>query len=787
MNQVIANIERKLREWQLASSAGDGGRAHSLANDIFKIVFDDELYAKLWDERVLLGLSQLLAAHPPKEEVFGEQTRAILERTDRVRAIHDVLYGILDPERGPEAVIDGLLQWTVVPDHVKQKLQAEGTLAELRATLKATSEKLHAFVNEVASAEQSTSPPWLPEFQSCVEAIRDREGLGIVNALLVHKQTNTGILLAVTAGVQPGSGQVKAITPAAATFVTAVERARLALNNRGFLPPSHDVLLTVDLTEAEYSGGSVALAAAIAMYSSASNRYVDPYTAFTGDVNFRGGEWFVQGVEGIPQKLQAAIQAGCRTVFLPQDNEPDVPAEFRSRLKVVLVRDITEVLLTLLLPMRGPKTDTIEARKIFFLQAACTERGWHLSEPLSVQDGLQFTLSPPSPPEFKVNVYRTGAHSPKRSDQPEFQQVLETLGALDTPSVPFRTVQQVFTIKDADLRAQIRNGLEKLVPVGSEADQYCDYSFRFEEGKERLVVKQYTSGKLQVQGYAGPMYKRVLDVVIPTYNVRYPNAALNGMDYISVPSAVAEVAAVPQASTSEQVMPLPYIGTDESGKGDYFGPMVIAGVWLDEVAQKELEELGVRDSKTLSDNKCRELAVRIRGLCAGKYEEVVIPPERYNMLYEQFQREKKNLNHLLAWGHARALESLLSRHTSERAVADQFGDEKYIKSRLMEKGKTVHLVQTPKAERYTAVAAASILARDRFLLQLQQAGKQFGAVLPKGASPEVVEAARQLVKQDGAAVLRRVAKLHFKTTSLVIGQEVPSKHGGSRNSAQYKS
>lgn len=771
MNAVITNLESKLRQWQLASSSGDSVLDRNLANDIFRFVFGDETYTRLWDERVLLGLRQLLAVHLPNEEVYGQQTQAILQRAERVYAINDVLYGILDAERSLDAVIDSFAECASLSDHVKQKLRAEVGLAELRATLKAPSEKLQTFFDHVVDAEQYTSLPSFPEFRSCIEAIRDRESLGKVNALLIHRQTNTGIVLAVTAGVQHGAGQVQAITPAAATFASAVERARLALVNKGFLSPSHDVLLTVDLTEAEYSGGSVALAATIAIYSSSGSRYVDPYTAFTGDINFRNGGWFVQGVEGIAQKLQAATQAGCRRVFLPQDNEPDIPAEFHTKLKIIPVKDITEVLLSMLLPMHGPKADTVDARKIYLLQIACTERGWHLSGPDPVQNGLQFTLSPPSPPDLKVNIYKTGTHSPKRSDRPEFQQVLETLSVLDTPSVPIRTVQSVFTIKDADLRAQIQTSLEKLVPAESKAEQYCDYSFNFEEGKEHLVVKQYASGKLQVQGNAGPLYKRVLDVIIPTYNLRYPNAALNVEDYISLPSAAAKVGTALQTSAAEEVVPLPYIGTDESGKGDYFGPIVIAGVWLDESTQKKLEALGVRDSKTLSDDRCQELAAKIRALCPGRYEEVEIPPERYNMLYEQFQREKKNLNHLLAWGHARALESLLSRHTSEHAVADQFGDEKYIKSRLMEKGKTVQLVQTPKAERYTAVAAASILARDRFLLRLQQIGKQFSVFLPKGASPEVIQAARELVEKDGPVVLRRVAKLHFKTTSQVLGQK----------------
>lgn len=213
----------------------------------------------------------------------------------------------------------------------------------------------------------------------------------------------------------------------------------------------------------------------------------------------------------------------------------------------------------------------------------------------------------------------------------------------------------------------------------------------------------------------------------------------------------------------------PYIGTDESGKGDYFGPLVVAAVWADKSTQEELEELGVRDSKSLSDRRCRELAAKIRDLFKSKYEEVEIPPERYNSLYEQFKREGKNLNHLLAWGHARALENLLARYTSQYAVADRFGDEKYILSRLMERGKSLQLEQTPKAERYPAVAAASILARDRFLSRLQSIAHQVGVELPKGAAPAVVDAARAIIDRSGPTALRKVAKMHFKTTCAVLG------------------
>jgi ribonuclease HIII len=195
---------------------------------------------------------------------------------------------------------------------------------------------------------------------------------------------------------------------------------------------------------------------------------------------------------------------------------------------------------------------------------------------------------------------------------------------------------------------------------------------------------------------------------------------------------------------------------------------VVAAVWLDERGAEHLASLGVRDSKNLSDKRCQELANAIREVCRGSYKEVEILPERYNTLYGEFKRERKTLNHLLAWGHARALESLLQHRESDHAIADQFGDEGYIHSKLMERGKKLKLVQMPKAERHLAVAAASVLARDRFLFRLQEASRKLGITLPKGASPSAVEAARKLVSRDGKGSLKCFAKLHFKTTRQVL-------------------
>lgn len=331
-----------------------------------------------------------------------------------------------------------------------------------------------------------------------------------------------------------------------------------------------------------------------------------------------------------------------------------------------------------------------------------------------------------------------------------------------------QTVQQIFNIQDTNLRKQIQESLEKIKPTESRTEQYCDYSLRFKDGKENLAVKQYNKGKLQVQGHAGPLYQQVLESIISCYNLRYPNGALNIDDYLSSSDSSPDAAKGFDIANADQEIPFPYIGTDESGKGDYFGPLVIAGVWLDEYTCQRLAALGVRDSKTLTDKKCQELAAKIRELCQGKYAEIEILPERYNSFYNQLKNEGQNLNHLLAWGHARAMENLLAENDCLAAVADKFGNEKYIQSKLMAKGRTLQLIQTPKAERYTAVAAASILARDRFLFRLWKLGQQLGVELPKGASTKVVNTARNIVSQAGPQALEKAAKMHFKTTSVVL-------------------
>ncbi|MBE6358989.1 MAG: ribonuclease HIII [Lentisphaerae bacterium] len=208
-------------------------------------------------------------------------------------------------------------------------------------------------------------------------------------------------------------------------------------------------------------------------------------------------------------------------------------------------------------------------------------------------------------------------------------------------------------------------------------------------------------------------------------------------------------------------------GIDESGKGDFFGPLVIAGVVVTPRTAPKLRELGVCDSKKItSSEKIIRLASGIRRIAAGSYTQVTLMPETYNRLYSSIG----NLNRLLAWGHARVIENLLELQPEcPRMLSDKFGDERLIRNALMERGRQIQMDQMVRAESDVAVAAASILARDGFLAGMKKLAAISGRELPKGASALVKSTAAELFAAQGAELFPRIAKLHFKTWNEISG------------------
>ena len=206
----------------------------------------------------------------------------------------------------------------------------------------------------------------------------------------------------------------------------------------------------------------------------------------------------------------------------------------------------------------------------------------------------------------------------------------------------------------------------------------------------------------------------------------------------------------------------PHFGIDESGKGDYFGPLVVAGVYTNRKITRALLKAGIMDSKRIGSGKrIRELAARIRAEVGGGYKVIRWAPARYNRLYEEYE----NINRMLARGHATVIEDLSVRVPScGRALSDQFTKVPLIAKELKSRGVRLKLEERPKAEDDIAVAAASILARESFLDWVDRVSEKIGLKLSLGAGSSVKETAREFILRFGKEKLAEIVKLHFKTT-----------------------
>ena len=283
--------------------------------------------------------------------------------------------------------------------------------------------------------------------------------------------------------------------------------------------------------------------------------------------------------------------------------------------------------------------------------------------------------------------------------------------------------------------------IEKSVSVSELEKKKYNYEANIYKGKEKLILLVYF-GKSGV--------KTVLQGNKETVLYREINDFLFGERLFEFREEFTE--------------PKSYIGTDESGKGDYFGPLVIAGVFADEKNIKLIKAKGVKDSKELSDRSIKLIAEEIKKIVQDNFEIILITPKKYNELHSKV----KNVNKILGWGHAKVLENLLLRNEAKEAISDKFGDESLIRNSLQEKGRSILLHQFTKAEKYTAVAAASILAREKMVEWFDIQNRMLKIELPKGASNAVNEAAKQIIKIYGTSKLGEIAKLHFRTTAKLM-------------------
>jgi ribonuclease HIII len=251
--------------------------------------------------------------------------------------------------------------------------------------------------------------------------------------------------------------------------------------------------------------------------------------------------------------------------------------------------------------------------------------------------------------------------------------------------------------------------------------EHADFGFK----GEGVSVVKYSSGKVVVQGKESRAF---VEKYLPSHLPKPPT------------------------------LPAALIGGDESGKGDYFGPLVAAACALEPDVLKFLDEVPLVDSKTLSDRDISEAAETLRRVVP--HEIVVINPRKYNELYDKFG----NLNRLLAWAHATAIKKVVEKSGVKKVLLDKFCDASVVERALGEARAGLDFKMEVRAESNPAVAAASILARDAFVRSLRRLEREHDVKLPPGAGSPVLKALKALVESKGRALLRDVAKLHFKTT-----------------------
>jgi len=278
----------------------------------------------------------------------------------------------------------------------------------------------------------------------------------------------------------------------------------------------------------------------------------------------------------------------------------------------------------------------------------------------------------------------------------------------------------------------------QLVNEGYKTDEptkkQYNYELNISKGKDKLKLLVYFGKKgikKVLQGNLNSHFYKQLDSQI--------NSKLNFTD---------EILTEPES----------YIGSDESGKGDFFGPLIVAAFAIDSETRKNLFDLNIKDSKELSDDDNRKIAFELYTRYKERISVIEIHPKKYNELYNDF----RNLNSILIWAHSKAIEELRKKFAYSQIVIDKFCNENLIRSELIKKINDFDLILTEKAERFTGVAAASIIARSRVLNWFRKKSDELKIELPLGASEKVNDVAGHIKNKFGNEILNELIKLHFK-------------------------
>lgn len=526
--------------------------------------------------------------------------------------------------------------------------------------------------------------------------------------------------------------------------------------------------------EAPFGGASVGLAIWLATEASMGRRNPDPWLAATGRI-LPGGR--IQAVAGIIAKVTAALTAGYRRILVPLDNLAAAdealaafyakhPHEEKAAIHAVAtIGDVT----TALEKVAGRLLGVDGAARI--IRDALPARGMALVDETAPDNCHRLTVTD-GRDEASIDIFR-GRRATIKVNGGKTSTTAQLLGDLRDqllPQTPIVPRSNVTALVPADRLQSLKEDLHRCgaVEIPTTSD-YEAYRYQLTEGGSKASITGYTSKKAVVQGTA-PAHDTIVTALAD---------ALNGLAGAPVPPTPGEAVSLTGSlaqSPSPAVPPslaerpfVPHIGTDEAGKGDYFGPLVCAAVYVNDDDKRFLEEIGVKDSKKIADKRLLILAKQIRQHMGGRFAVTTLPPSRYNSLTQEMKAEGKGLNSVVAWGHVRSIRNLLEHPIAvDHVLIDKFADERLILDRIPPSYAHLKLEHQVRAEADIAVAAASILAREAFLNWLEKEAHDLGLPLPKGAGPQVIVAAKNLVAAHGEPILDRYAKVSFKTTKSVL-------------------
>lgn len=504
-----------------------------------------------------------------------------------------------------------------------------------------------------------------------------------------------------------------------------------------------------------FEGESIGLGLYVAGLVARSVLREDPLVAATGRIDVDGR---VVGVSGIEAKLRAAARSGMRRVILPQENEDEASAvPEASELDLVFVERLSDVAEHL---ARVSAAQPLGFDGLLrFVRKLVPLYALDIVEEGALSNGHRFEVADAGG-KAQIDVF-TGRRGTVRESGSEGTALESARRLIEERLAKFRIEPRKavsLLVPTPHRQQRLRDWLTEAGAEEQEPPEHALWRCRLTRGASQATIILYKSGKCVIPAGQAPAFDELHDLLMK---------AVEGLGGPQQGRASSREKPEPPLPVGE-----PHIGTDEAGKGDFFGPLVSAAVYIDARTAEALRELGVRDSKLLSDKAVRRMAPEIRRL-ARRFAVTPINPARFNDLYEEMKREGKNLNTLLAWGHARSIEDLLKKGVRPRyVIVDQFADTRYMHEKILadtrESGLPIR--QMPKAEADIAVAAASVLARDAFLTWIEKQSARLEVVLPKGASDQVVEIARQIADKHGPGALRDLAKLSFRTTQKVFAQ-----------------